>query len=446
MGVLAESTLSIVLEVERSVLEDGRRADRSLAFALRRRRDLAAPDHRFISEAAFALFRWRGWIDPLNLRTPEARLLIATLLDARAVHPVCRAWARAIGKDPDSLIALGDAPTWPAKAEGLRRLLDGQPVTADPWRLFPDWFREHLPMPPGEGPTKTRFVEFLKAMQDRPSLWVRAQGPDASATWDELNGLGVKPWVHRRIDRAARLDPDVDIYHLPPFERGALEIQDLASQAVGIACDPDPGERWWDVCTGAGGKGLHLATLMQGKGLVVATDVDARKLKEAVRRARRSPWRNLTTKTWDGRHVAGKAGSFDGVLVDAPCSAIGTWRRNPDARWTIDRRAIPRLAALQGEILHAAAPGVRSGGTLIYSVCTLTMAETTGVVDAFLAAHSEFRLDPFPNPLTCAPTPGTLAIWPQDSGSDGMFLARFIRVATSKGVEGTQTPGDSTDS
>ena len=166
---------------------------------------------------------------------------------------------------------------------------------------------------------------------------------------------------------------------------------------------------------------------MEGKGLVVATDVHEPKLKEAARRARRSPFRNLTTKPWDGRHVAGKPASFDGVLVDAPCSAIGTWRRNPDARWTIDRQAIPRLAELQGQILHAAAPGVRPGGTLVYSVCTLTPAETHGRRPRLPRGPSRFRLDPFPHPLDGSPTDGTLLIWPQDADTDAMFIARMVR-------------------
>jgi 16S rRNA (cytosine967-C5)-methyltransferase len=206
-----------------------------------------------------------------------------------------------------------------------------------------------------------------------------------------------------------------------------LEIQDLASQAVGLVCDPDPGERWWDACAGAGGKALHLASLMGGKGLVVATDVQARRLKETVRRARRSPFRNITTKEWDGRHVAGKARSFDGVLVDAPCSAIGTWRRNPDARWSLESQAIARLGELQVELLHAASAGVKPGGTLVYSVCTLTPAETTGVVQNFLAAHPGFQLDPFPHPLGDGTTDGTLLIWPQDQDTDAMFIARMVR-------------------
>ncbi|HEX8200178.1 MAG TPA: RsmB/NOP family class I SAM-dependent RNA methyltransferase [Isosphaeraceae bacterium] len=427
---LAEAALEIAADVERAVFEGRKRADRTLSLALRRRHDLAPPDHRFISRATFALFRWRGWIEPLGFNRLEARLLVATLLDAGNVSPPCRIWARAIGWEPDRLFALGDAPTWVARAEGLRRLMQGQPVTADPWRLFPAWLREHLPLPPGGGSAKTRFVAFLQTLQTPPPLWVRAQQADVGALWDELRAQGVKPWIPRSVPGAAKLGPEVDVYHLPAFQKGALEIQDLAAQAVGLACDPDPGERWWDCCAGAGGKALHLAALMQGKGLVVATDIHEAKLKEAVRRARRSPYRNLTTKPWDGRHVAGKPGSFDGVLVDAPCSAIGTWRRNPDARWLIDREAIPRLTDLQARILAAASAGVRPGGTLVYSVCTLTPAETQGVVRAFLEAHPTFRLDPFPHPLDGgATTDGTVLLWPQDADTDAMFIARMVRTA-----------------
>lgn len=427
--VLAEATAAIAVDVEQAVLEDGKRADRSLALALKRRRDLAAPDHRFLSQAVFALFRWRGWIEPLGPGPIESRLLLSTLLECPTIPPAARVWARVIGRDPGRLSALGNAPNWTAKSEGFRRLLSGRAVTADPWRLFPPWLREHLPLPPGDGPPKSRYIGLLWALQARPSLWVRAQTNHPETLWEELRRLGVKPWLHRRLSHAARLEADVDVYHLPPFIRGALEIQDLASQAVALACDPDPGERWWDACAGAGGKALHLAALMNGKGLVVATDQKEFKLRETVRRARRSPYRNLTTRVWDCRRIAGKPGTFDGVLVDAPCSGLGTWRRNPDARWVIDREAIPRLAVLQAELLAAASPGVRSGGTLVYSVCTLTPSETTNVVRGFLETHPMFRLDPFFHPLTGVETDGVLTLWPQEADSDAMFIARMIRTS-----------------
>ena len=424
---LAGSAVKIAMDVERAVLEENRRADRSIAFALKSRRDLAAPDCRFIARATFALFRWRGWIETLHLDSPEARMILAWLLDSTTVHPACKVWARTINRDPMRLLAYGGAPNWTARGEGWKRLNEGRIVSADPWRLFPDWLREHLPLPPGGGSPKAKYLELLQALQTPSPLWVRAQAENEQAVWDELGRTGLKPWIHRKLTRAAKLDPEADVHHLPAFERGDLEIQDLASQAVALACDPDPGERWWDACAGAGGKALHLAGLMKGKGLVVATDIHEARLKEAARRAKRSPFRNLTTKPWDGKHVVGKSGSYHGVLVDAPCSAVGTWRRNPDARWSLDSAAVARLAELQAQILRAASAGVRPGGTLVYSVCTLTVPETRGVIQGFLADRPQFQLDPFPNPITGEATDGTLLIWPQESDTDAMFIARMIR-------------------
>jgi 16S rRNA (cytosine967-C5)-methyltransferase len=430
LDVLSKVAVSTARTVERAVFQEKRRADRAIALALRNRRDLATPDHRFVARSVFALFRWHGWVESLRLASLEERLLLSWLLDAPSVHPVCRLWARSINRDAGRLVALGDAPSWTARAEGLKRWVDGRAVNADPWRLFPAFLRDHLPLPPGPGAPKSRNLELLSAFQRRPDLWVRVQADDARAVWNELREAGLKPWVHRQIERAAKLEDESDIHHLPPFLRGDLEIQDLASQAVGLACDPDPGDRWWDCCAGAGGKALHLAALMGGKGVVVATDAGEGPLKETVRRARRSPFRNVTTKLWDGKHVAGKPRSFNGVLVDAPCSGVGTWRRNPDARWTLDPEAIPRLAKLQLELLTAASAGVKPGGTLVYSVCTLTIAETQGVVSKFLESNPSFRLESFPHPLNATATDGTLQIWPQDADCDAMFIARYIRIST----------------
>ncbi len=436
---LASVAMTVARQAERAVYQEQRRADRAIAMALRGRRGLAAPDLRFIAQSVNALFRWHGWVEGQKISRIEERMLLSWLLDSPMVHPVCRIWAKAVDREPSRLVPFGDAPNWTARAEGLKRWVEGRGVNADPWRLFPDWLREHLPMPPGGQSPKAKYLELLQAFQTRPPLWVRVQeadrAADGAAVWKELRELGLKPWVHRTITRAAKLEVEADVPHLPPYERGVLEIQDLASQAVALVCDPDPGERWWDACAGAGGKALHLAALMGGKGVVVATDSHEGRLKETVRRARKSPFRNITTKEWNGetaRHPAGKSGSFDGVLVDAPCSAIGTWRRNPDARWSLDRDAIPRLAELQAKLLRAAAPGVKPGGLLVYSVCTLTPDETTRVIDKFLADFPEFHLDPFPHPFTAEPTKGTLLLWPQESDTDAMFIARMIRSTAAK--------------
>ena len=234
-------------------------------------------------------------------------------------------------------------------------------MNADPWRLFPAWMRDQLPVPPGIATPKARRLDFLAALQTRPPLWVGVRGQDEKTIWAALRDAGLKPWIHRRVPTAAKLPPETDLLPFEAFRTGRLVPQDLASQAVAIVCDPDPGERWWDVNGESGLHALHLAALMGGKGVVVCTFEQERRRRENAARLRRGAFHNITTRLWDGRHAAGKAGSYNGVLVDAVCSGIGSWRRHPDARWTMTAARIPELVERQLQCLDAASNGVRAG-------------------------------------------------------------------------------------
>ncbi|HCH87370.1 MAG TPA: SAM-dependent methyltransferase, partial [Lentisphaeria bacterium] len=179
---------------------------------------------------------------------------------------------------------------------------------------------------------------------------------------------------------------------------------------------------------GAGGKTLELADLMERTGTVVACDVRSYKLDDLRIRARRAGFPNIVTREWDGKPFKGKqAGGYDGVLVDAPCSCSGVWRRNPDGRWTLKPEDVEEAAALQQRILEAASTAVRSGGLLIYATCSLFPRENGGVVDAFLASHEEFALEPFEHPLTGEPCGGMLQVRSFDGDCDSMFVARLRR-------------------
>jgi 16S rRNA (cytosine967-C5)-methyltransferase len=401
----------------------------SQALGERTVRGLRAQDRAAIARSLRALLRWWGWIEPLRLRRPEEQLLLAALLDSPELNAFVRVWAERIGRPVDRLVPVGDAPSWTARAEGLKRWLDGRPANADPWRLFPAWLREQLPVPPGDETPKARRLEFLAALQRPAPTWVGVRGHEEKDAWIQLRNVGLKPWIHRRVTRAAKLPPETDLTRLGLYSAGRLVAQDLASQAVGIVCDPDPGERWWVVRGEADGglHALHLANLMGGKGVVVATYPTDRQRHETALRLRRSGFHNITTKVWDGHHPIGKPAGFDGVLLDAPSSGIGSWRRHPDARWTLAAEEIPELAARQLQALETASTRVRPGGTLVYTVLTVTRPETIGVVDAFLHAHPGFQLQGFPHPLEETTTGGTLAIWPHLHDCDGRFLARMVR-------------------
>ena len=426
----AELAAAIAPRVLRAVVHDRFRLAPAMSEALKGQETIRnARDRAGVTRSLRALLRWWGWIEPLRLLRPEEQLLLASLLDSPDLGAFARVWAERIRRPVDSLVPVGDAPSWTARAEGLKRWLGGRVANADPWRLFPEWIRDQLPVPPGDETPKARRLEFLAALQIPPPVWVAVRAGDEKPVWGELRDAEMKPWIHRRLTTAAKLPPDTDLTRLSAFQSGRLVEQDLASQVVGHACDPDPGERWWDV-RGEADNGLYswqLAALMGGKGSVVCTFEAERRRHQIALRLRGSVFHNITTKVWDGHHPLGKPASFDGVLFDAPSSGVGSWRRHPDVRWTVGLKDLEPFAARQREALAKVASRVRPGGTLIYTVATLTRAETTGVVDAFLADHPEFHLQPFPNPLGEGSTNGALAIWPHLHDCDARFLARMIR-------------------
>jgi 16S rRNA (cytosine967-C5)-methyltransferase len=424
---LAELTAAICPGVLHTVLAEHRRLVPALSSALLGRGKIANRDRSWMLRSIGALFRWWGWIEPLHLRQVEEQLLLAWLLDSSELSAMARVWAGRVGRPPDGLYSVGDAPGWTARAEGLKRWVAGRPVNADPWRLFPEWMREQLPVPPGDATPKARRLDFLGTLQSHPPLWVAVLAKDEKTVWNELKDAGLKPWVHRRIATAAKLPADTDLSQTKAFQSGQLVVQDLASLAVGIVCDPDAGERWWDLRGENGLHALQLAALMAGKGLVVATFDNDRRRRETALRLRGFAFHNITTRIWDGKRAAGKPASFDGVLVDAVCSGVGSWRRHPDARWIISAGQIPELAAYQLHCLDVASTRVRPGGTLVYTVLTVTRSETVGVVNAFLESHPDFKLDPFPNPLDDTTTAGTIQLWPQTHDAEARFIARMVR-------------------
>jgi 16S rRNA (cytosine967-C5)-methyltransferase len=189
-----------------------------------------------------------------------------------------------------------------------------------------------------------------------------------------------------------------------------------------------PGQTWWDACAGEGGKTLHLADLMVNKGVIWATDRNFKRLDTLKRRAARAKLFNYRTALWDGSAKLPTKTKFDGILVDAPCSGVGTWQRNPHARWTTTPDDVRELAATQLALLNHVAGSLKPGGRLIYAVCTLTRSETTAVARAFSAAHPELAPAPLTVPGATAPgsaAPGTLFLWPHDLNANGMFIAAW---------------------
>ncbi len=218
------------------------------------------------------------------------------------------------------------------------------------------------------------------------------------------------------------------MFRTPEFHAGAFEIQDLSSQAAGLACEAKPGQTWWDACAGEGGKTLLLSDLMGNRGLIWATDRAAWRLQRLKRRAARAKIFNYRAAMWDGSAKPPVKTKFDGVLLDAPCSGVGTWHRNPHARWVTTPADVKELAGLQTQLLANAAPSVKPGGKLVYAVCTLTRSETHAVAGAFDADHPDFDRLELRNPLQPgSPLARELILRPEPFGGNGMFVAAWVR-------------------
>ena len=372
------SVHDIAVEVVRTAGRD-KPADAALREVLREMRNLPPFDAAEVSRSVFNYYRWHAW-------TREDRGADAAMHSARKLADRFR-------NDPNSF-----------QVAELRA------------KVVPSWALDVMDVNEA----------WLRSLQCEPTLWLRAKRGMREVLMRGLPGLEQPD----SLTDAFIFAGEMDLFRTPEFHAGEFEIQDIASQAVGWLCDPKPGETWWDACAGEGGKLMHLSDLMQNKGLIWASDRAEWRLQKLKRRAGRGKAFNYRAALWDGGAKLPTKTKFDGVLVDGPCSGVGTWQRNPHARWTTTLNDVQELAVVQLNLLGHAAKSVKPGGKLIFSVCTLTKAETTGVMEHFNSTQPEFEPMALPELKSngrALAAGSSLTIWPQDMGGNGMFIAGWRR-------------------
>ena len=358
-------------------------ADATLRGMLKSNPGWSMMERAEMSRALFAYYRWLRWLDS-NL--PMEEQIVQARQFAIDYHKAPEKW------DDAELIKLA----------------------------VPDWTAEVMNVT----------AKWTRRLQTDPKLWLRLREGFEDAVRRELGR--VEPAGPGALARTVEYTGPVDIFRTQAFHEGALEIQDIGSQFVGFICNPQPGEKWWDACAGEGGKTLHLSALMQNKGSIWATDRAAWRLKILQRRAGRAGVFNYRHASWNGGAKLPTRTLFNGVLIDAPCSGVGTWQRNPHARWTTTLSDVHELAERQRELLTHAVPAVAKGGRLVYAVCSLTKNETEMVADWFDKTFPEFHPLSVPDPRT----PGTQTrtrsrwwFWPEETGGNGMFIAVWQKEA-----------------
>jgi 16S rRNA (cytosine967-C5)-methyltransferase len=226
----------------------------------------------------------------------------------------------------------------------------------------------------------------------------------------------------------------VKLTELSAFNDGWFQVQDEAAQLVSLLLAPRPGETVLDLCAGRGGKTGHIAQIMGNRGSITAVDKHAGRLAQLAAEMRRLGVAIAAAEAWDasGPIPPSCAGRFDRVLLDAPCSGLGTLGRNPDIRWSASERELPALARLQSRLLENAWRCLKPGGVLVYSVCSPEPEETTTVVEGFLKKHPGAAIDRAPQDLPALLRPltdprGCLQTYPQLSYMDGFFAVRLKR-------------------
>ncbi len=369
--------------------ENGPPADRLLAEGFRQRRYAGSKDRRAIRELVYGAIRACGPVPESGraamLRLAELDAQILPLFDGSQYGP--------------SLLAPGEQP-----ARG---------------GIAPEWLERALAEAGIAG-------EEAQALLTRAPLDIRINTLKASAETldlpEEAEALAVPG--------ALRLKEGTQVEQWDAFQGGRIAVQDCGSQLACLAVGAEPGETVIDLCAGAGGKTLALAAAMENRGILVASDTDRARFSRLAPRAQQAGAEVADAVLIDpGKELEGLsewAGKADAVLVDAPCSGTGTWRRNPEARWRLTPAQLERYTAAQAHLLDIAAALVKPEGRVIYVTCSLLNAEGPDRIEAFLGANPQWKAQPMALPLGRECGSG-LRLTPHHDGTDGFFIARLSR-------------------
>ncbi len=389
-----------VVDCLQLIFNENKYADKQLHKTLKLDARWGSRDRSFIAETVYDIVRWkRLYAEIAEVQVPFSR---------ENLFRIFAVWATLKG------IRL---PDWPQFVGTPTRRIKGKFDELSKIRKFkasiPDWL-DAL----GYDELGGLWDNEINAQNDKAPVVLRANRLLSNRN-SLINALA-KENIYAKpvsiVKDGVILNERADVFKTEAFQNGWFEVQDTSSQMVAELLAPRPGERVVDTCAGAGGKTLHIASLMQNKGQIIALDIYQKKLQELKRRARRSKAFNIETRPITSSKVIKKLkGSADKVLIDAPCSGLGVLRRNPDAKWKLKKEFVESIKTTQQAILQDYSTIVKKGGTLVYATCSVLPSENRHQVDAFLKSENgkNFKLISDKSILT------------HKTGQDGFYMAKL---------------------
>ena len=413
MTALRANQLSALAAAIADLAPLGAPADAMLRRFFREHHEIGRADRAFVSDAAFAWLRRRRSLEALA-QTRDPRLLaLATVVRELGVS----------ARELDGVLSERDA-TW-LRAFKSRLSTPLEPAVAND---LPDWLWAKL----GDAYGDEERLALARALTAPATLDLRVNPLKITreAALASLASSGIEATPTRYAPLGIRIGERTSLAQHPLMLDGSVEVQDESSQLVGYLVAPRRTDMVVDFCAGAGGKTLLLGALMRSQGRLYAFDVSDKRLAKLKPRLARSGLSNVHPQRLASErdpHVKRLAGKIDRVLVDAPCTGLGTLRRNPDLKWRHDERALAELTAKQTAILASAATLVKPGGRLVYATCSILREENESIVDAFLSQHCDFELVDAAGELERAgialATGRTMTLLPHRHGCDGFFAA-----------------------
>ncbi|MFN4971661.1 MAG: RsmB/NOP family class I SAM-dependent RNA methyltransferase [Bacteroidota bacterium] len=374
-------------------------ADKVIEYCLKSHRQWGSRDRAFVASHTYDLVRWKRLLQYVTFttdRTDKAALWL--MLGA------LRIWRNQ---------QMADWSEWKnLNAHSvLKRFAESEHLLAV-MHSIPDWLQQL-----GEAELHTKWNAEMKALNELAPLCIRVN--TLKTTKVKLKSLlqesDIDCMEATDAPDALILKKRTNLFNSPLFAQGYFEVQDVASQLVAPFMQVMPGMRVIDACAGAGGKTLHIASLMQNKGKIIALDSEAWKLDELSKRARRAGVDCIETRPLtDAKILKRLANTADRLLLDVPCSGLGVLRRNPDAKWKMTPEFIARIRETQLTILQEYTVMLKPGGKLVYATCSILPSEDEDQVRNFLSRNTEYTLEE------------EHRTWPSDD-KDGFYMARLLK-------------------